>query len=962
MVLNFPKIEEKILKFWQKNDTFAKSIKQRAKSPSFVFYEGPPTANGRPGIHHVLARSFKDIICRYKTMQGFKVERKAGWDTQGLPVELEVEKKLGFKSKQEIEEYGIDKFNKVCKSSVWEYKKEWEKLTERIGFWLDMKNPYITYENDYMESVWRIIKQIWDKGLIYKGHKVVPYCARCETNLSSHEVALGYKNIEETSIYVKFPVKNEKNTYFLAWTTTPWTLPANVAVAVNPSLTYAKIKTGNEVLILAKERLSVIGKEHEVLEEIKGRDLLGMEYEPLFNFLKPDKKAYFVVSGDFVSLEEGTGLVHIAPAFGVDDMEVGKKNNLPVLMPVDLHGKFKPIIKPWSGMFVKDADQMIINDLKNRSLLFKTEPHGHDYPFCWRCQRPLLYYAKEGWFIDMQSVKQALIKNNQKINWIPNHLKNGRFGEWLQDVKDWAMSRERYWGTPLPIWQCQKCKEVVCIGSVKELAGKLGDEVVTSSSTFVRPGRTRFLKDLHRPYIDKVILKCDKCGGKMMRTQEILDVWFDSGSMPFASGAAPKLFPADYICEAIDQTRGWFYTLLAISTLIGLESPFKNVISVGHVLDEKGEKMSKSKGNIVSPWDMVAKYGADSVRWYFYTVNQPGEPKLFAEKDLADALRRFIMILWNCYAFFVTYVPKKEFPISNFQFSKPKNILDKWIISKLNGLIEQVTEGLDKYNVTAAARAIEKFTVEELSLWYIRRSRKRFAEASGTLFFVLQTISKLAAPFIPFLSEEIFTKLQTTNYKLRSVHLADWPEADKKLINKELEEKMEEARKTVALALAERAKARIKVRQPLKKLQITNYKLQKEKELLDLIKDEVNVKEIVFGKSLKLDTKITPKLKEEGSLREIIRNIQDARKKANLKPQDKVKMSYAAAPDLDKIIIKHKKTILAEAKLKGLVLDKKIAVDKQKLSTELTFMEAKVKMRTKSSSPLKIKKINQNAG
>ena len=911
MVLNFPKIEEKILKFWQKDDTFEKSIKQRAKSPDFVFYEGPPTANGRPGIHHVLARGFKDIICRYKTMQGFKVERKAGWDTQGLPVELEVEKKLGFKSKQEIEEYGIDKFNKACKASVWEYKKEWEKLTERIGFWLDIKNPYITYENNYIESVWRIIKQIWDKGLIYKGHKVVPYCARCETNLSSHEVALGYKNVEENSIYVKFPVKGEEKVYLLAWTTTPWTLPANAAVAVNPGLTYAKIKTGDETLILAKERLSVINKEYEVLEETKGKDLLGTEYEPLFSFVKPDKKAYFVVAGDFVSTQEGTGLVHIAPAFGVDDMEAGKKNNLPVLMPVDLHGKFKPEIAPWAGMFVKDADQMIVNDLKNRNLLFKTELHAHDYPFCWRCQRPLLYYAKEGWFIDMQPVKQALIKNNQKINWVPGHLKNGRFGEWLNEVKDWAMSRERYWGTPLPIWQCEKCQEMICIGSVKELVKKSVQKVN--------------LKDLHRPYIDKVILKCEKCVGSMQRTPEILDVWFDSGSMPFASGAAPRLFPADYICEAIDQTRGWFYTLLAISTLIGLESPFKNVISVGHVLDEKGEKMSKSKGNIVSPWDMIQKYGADSIRWYFYTVNQPGEPKLFAEKDLGGVLRRFIMTLWNCYAFFGTYKTK----ITNYksQITNPKNILDKWIISKLNGLIWQVTESLDKYDVTASARAIEKFTVEELSLWYIRRSRKRFKEASAALFFILQTISKLAAPFIPFLSEEINQQLGGK----KSVHLADWPEADKKLIDKELEEKMEEARGIVTLALAERAKAGIKVRQPLNKLQITNYKLQKEKELLKLIKEEVNVKEINFNAKIKgeveLDTQLTQELKEEGSLREIIRNIQDTRKKANLKPQDKIIMSYAATPDLDKIIIKYKKNILKEANLKDLVSDKKLTVD-----------------------------------
>lgn len=908
MELNFSKIEEKVLKFWRKNKTFEKSIAQRKKAKNFVFYEGPPTANGRPGIHHVLVRSFKDIICRYKTMRGFKVERKAGWDTQGLPVELEVEKKLGFKSKQEIEKYGIAKFNKVCRASVWQYKKEWEKLTERIGFWLDMKKPYITYENDYIESVWWIIKQIWGKGLIYKGHKVVPYCARCETNLSSHEVALGYKNVEETSIYVKFPVKGERNSYLLAWTTTPWTLPANVALAVNSKLAYVKIKTGSEIFILAKERLGAVDEKYEILEEIKGKDLLGLKYEPLFNFSQPDKKAYFVVGGDFVSTEEGTGLVHIAPAFGIDDMAVGKKNNLPVLMTVDLHGKFKPEIKPWAGLFVKDADQMIINDLASRNLLFKTEAHRHDYPFCWRCQRPLLYYAKEGWFIDMQPVKAKLIKNNQKINWVPGHLKEGRFGEWLNDVKDWAMSRERYWGTPLPIWQCQKCRETICIGSVKEMIKKSVQKIN--------------LKDLHKPYIDKVVLKCQKCQGKMRRTPEILDVWFDSGSMPFASGAAPKLFPADYICEAVDQTRGWFYTLLAIATLIGRESPYKNVISLGHVLDEKGEKMSKSRGNVVSPWEMAAKYGADSVRWYFYTINQPGEPKLFTEKDLSDTLRRFIMTLWNCYAFFKTYQTKRSV---KYNLQKSKNALDEWIISKLNGLILQVTESLDKYDVTSSARAIERFTVEELSLWYIRRSRKRFEEAAPILNFVLVSLSKLAAPFIPFLSESIYQGLKSDNL---SVHLDNWPSADKKLINKELEEKMTKTREIATLALAERAKAGIKVRQPLNELRIKNNELRKEKELLDLIKEEVNVKRIALGKELKLDTKITPELKEEGEVREIIRHIQEARKKANLKPQDKVEMSYAAAPDLAEIIAKHRQAILKETKLKDLFFDKKSTVDK----------------------------------
>ena len=1134
MEVNFPEEEKKILKFWQEAGIFEKSIKQRAKVRDFVFFEGPPTANAKAGLHHILARVFKDIICRYKTMQGFRVKRKAGWDTHGLPVELEIEKKLGLKSKKDIEKYGIARFNKKCKESVWLYKQDWEKLTERIGFWLDMEHPYITYENDYIESLWWIVKQIHQKGLLYKDYKVVPYCSRCGTSLSSHEVAQGYEKVKEPAIYVKFEIRNPKSetqgkTYLLVWTTTPWTLPGNVAVAVNPDFTYVKAKVDNEYLILAKERLSVLGKEYKIVEELKGKELLGLAYEPLFpdvSEVRPPTTEvappYRVIAGDFVSLDEGTGLVHIAPAFGEDDMRVSKENNLPVILNVDEEGKFKKDVENWVGMFVKDADPLIIGNLKKRSLLFKEEMYEHDYPFCWRCHSPLLYYAKESWFIDMQKAKKQLIANNQKINWVPAHLKEGRFGEWLKEVKDWAFSRERYWGTPLPVWQCRKCGETEVIGSkedlisqkftsnkyfilrhgeslinVKKLSScwpekihspltKKGElqieqaaqrlkrenidlifssdllrtkqtaeiigkglgvkvifdkrlrdidvgvfnekpveevgqfwnkgerlsplehysrrfqaappqgenyveiekrmfgfvkeidkkyqgknilivshkrpvtllekvagghsmekfvEVVTKRKEIkkgelrkfefkVLPYDEKMELDFHRPYIDEVKFRCSKCSkGLMERTPEVMDCWFDSGSMPFAQHHFPFekgiQFPADFISEAIDQTRGWFYTLLAVATLLEKGAPYKNVISVGHVLDEKGEKMSKSKGNVVDPWYIIEKYGADAARWYFYTVNQPGDAKLFAEKDVNQALKKFILTFWNSYQFFQTYVEVGH--------RMSKNILDKWILSRLNGLIEQVTQKLDKYDVTGAARAIENFVINDLSLWYIRRSRKRFVQAAPTLRFVLLTLSKLTAPFVPFLSEEIYSKLIEVSPR-SSVHLADWPKADKKLINEKLEQKMEKVRKIVTLALAERAKAGIKVRQPLRELTI---KERIDEDLLNLVREEVNVKRITIGKSFKLDTEITPELKEEGIIRDVIRQIQAMRKKAGLKPKDRILVRYFGSQGLSKILAKNKTIILQEAKVKDLMagdrleqvfdVEREIEIDQQKL-------------------------------
>jgi len=867
MKFDLPKIENKILKFWKEKKIFDKTLKKTKKGKRFIFFEGPPFANGLPGIHHLVARAFKDIIPRYKTMQGFYVERKAGWDTHGLPTEMAAEKSLNIKSKKEIEKLGVDKFISECENNVFTYKKEWEDFTERIGFWLDLKNPYITCSNEYIESLWWILKQIWDKGLLYEDYKVVPYCPRCGTSLSSHEVAQGYKNIEENSIYVKFKLKNEKNTFFLAWTTTPWTLPGNVALAINKNIDYVKVKANKENLILAKQRLDVLDS-YEIIEKYKGKDLAGLEYEPLFNFIALDKKAHYVVLADFVSLEEGTGIVHMAPAFGEDDMEVGKKNNLPVLMTVNEEGKFK--IGDFEGLFVKDADPLIIEALKKKNLLFKEEMYRHDYPFCWRCKTPLLYYAKTSWFIKVTEIKKELIKNSQEINWEPEYIKKGRFGEWLKEAKDWNLSRERYWGTPLPIFKCSKCDMVVCIGSFSELE-KLSSQKI---------------KNPHRPFIDKIVFNC-KCGGKMKRVPEVIDCWFDSGSMPFSQWHYPfenkekidkgEHFPADFISEAIDQTRGWFYTLLAVSTLLGKSTPYKNVICLGLVLDETGQKMSKSRGNVVKPNEVINKFGADAARMYFYTVNQVAEPKRLDFKDIESLYRKLFDTIWQCNVFFSTYSSSSK------PGSTSKNILDKWIISKTERLNLEVVKSLDKYDVISAARLFFDFA-DDLSNWYIRRSRNRFKnsnkEASKTLYYVLLKTSLLLAPFIPFFAENLYKELKG---KKESVHLEDYPKANKKLINNKLEEEMVRTREIASYGLAKRAEARIKVRQPLSGLTI---KAKLDKSLLDLIKDEVNVKKIIVGKQLKLDTKITKELEKQGKDREWIRNINAERKKLGLTPQD----------------------------------------------------------------------------
>jgi len=1132
MEFNLPKEEKEILKFWRKSQIFKKSLQRRKRRPAFVFYEGPPTANGKPGVHHVLARIFKDIICRYKTMRGLYVKRKAGWDTHGLPVELEIEKKIGVKSKKNIEKYGIGRFAQNCKKSVMRYKKEWEEMTERVGFWLDMENPYITYDPHYIETLFWIIKKFWDKGYLYEDFKVVPWCPRCQTSLSSHEVAQGYKRIKEKAVYIKFELKsgqkiNDKKikdkTYLLVWTTTPWTLPANVAVAVNSSFNYVKVRIGEENLILAKEKLKVLGENFQIISEFKGEDLVRLKYEPLFSFIKPNRESHYVVQDNFVSLEEGTGLVHIAPAFGEEDREVSKKNNLPTIITVNEEGRFKSQVKSWAGRFVKDADPLIIEDLKKRGLLLKEELYEHDYPFCWRCQTPLLYYLHSSWFIAVTRIKEELIKNNRKINWIPSFIKEGRFGKFLEEVQDWNFSRERYWGTPLPIWKCPSCNHIEVIGSLKDLRSKvfttnryfimrhgfaetnlkgivshlptkkysltkigyfqvkravkklkkiLGDkklDVIISSdlercsqtakifakefnlevqydrrvreinhgewegksllkfrSKFQVPSKKFFTEgpkggenwndckkrminfiedidkkyqnknvlivshgdplwllkgamdglqdneflntmagkkgrltkgelreikfrkipynkegetDFHRPYIDRVKFLCPKCKGKMERVKEVCDVWFDSGAMPFAQYHWPFenkdlidkdiQYPADYIAEAIDQTRGWFYTLLAVSTLLKGNSSYKNVICLGHVLDKKGKKMSKSKGNVVEPIDIMERYGADALRWYFFTINQPEQSKRFNEKDVRNCFNRFILTFWNSFLFWKEYSPNLQLTTYD---SRPKNVLDRWVVSQLYILIKNVTSLLDNYDIVSAARKIENFVIEDLSRWYIRRSRPRFQrpknsrelrQVSNILGFVLLEVSKLSAPFIPFISEKIYREIK----KKGSVHLEDYPEVREKQINFKLEMKMGHVRDIISIGLQQRKEKNIKVRQPLKELKVESPPTllnSSDKELLDLIKEELNVKEIKIKKSGRLsvsfDFKITPELKEEGIVREIIRFLQDMRKEGGLKKEEQVKIFYEGDRDLERVIKKSenfiKKITIAKAILK----------------------------------------------
>ena len=849
--MNFVSREQAIAKMWNEKDIIRKSYHHRDGSERFTFFDGPPTANGKPHIGHIETRVIKDLIPRYQTMKGKSVLRKAGWDTHGLPVELEVEKALGLDGKPQIEQYGIEPFIGECKKSVWKYLHEWEKMSEKVGYWVDMEHPYITYENYYIESEWWSLKQIFEKGLLYQGHKIVPYCPRCGTALSSHEVAQGYKNVKETSAFVRFAVKGEENTYLLAWTTTPWTLPSNLALCVNPHDTYCKFTAPDgKKYIMAKALTDKVfeGQELAFEAEFVGTDLKGMEYEPLYRFVEPDKKAWFVVCDNYVTMEDGTGIVHIAPAFGEDDNRVCRENGVPFVNLVNTQGKFIEETT-WAGTFVKDADPLILQDLKERGLLFAAVPFAHDYPFCWRCDTPLLYYARPTWFIKMTALRDNLVRNNRTINWMPDNIKEGRMGNFLENVIDWGLSRERYWGTPLPVWKCEE-GHLHVIGSIKELR-----EMAIND-----PGPDI---ELHRPFIDAVTIRCPECGKEMHRVKEVIDCWYDSGSMPFAQWHYPfehkeefeANFPADFISEAIDQTRGWFYTLEAISTLLFDRAPFKNCIVLGHVQDAEGRKMSKHLGNVVDPFVMLDKFGADALRWYFYTTSAPWLPSRFSEEAVQEGQRKFLATLQNTYAFFAMYAQIDGFdPVAHPLEKTELTLMDRWILSKLNTLIDQVDDDLANYRVTESANKLAAF-VDELSNWYVRRGRERFwgkgmggdkEAAFATLYHVLVTLSKLCAPFIPFLAEEIYQNLVVNNVPgaPESVHLCDFPVADKTAVNTDIEEQMDALVEAIQLGRACRNTANLKVRQPVQKLYVKGAKF--EKAYQELCEDELNVKEVIF--------------------------------------------------------------------------------------------------------------------
>ncbi len=1110
--------EEKVLEFWKENKIFEKSLEKESPKGEYVFYEGPPTANGKPGIHHLESRAFKDAVPRYKTMCGYHVRRKGGWDTHGLPVELQVEKKLGLSSKKAIEDYGIAKFNKECKESVWGYTDLWEKFTERIAFWVDQEDPYVTYHNNYIESVWNVIKEVNKQKLLYKDYKVVPWCPRCGTGLSSHELAQGYEDVKDLSVTAKFKVIGQENTYILAWTTTPWTLPGNVALAVGEKIDYVKIKKEDEFLILAKNKLEIIEGEYEIIEELKGIDLIGFEYEPLYPYLKDQfvekgedvSKAFKVYGADFVTTEDGTGIVHTAVMYGQDDFVLGTEIGLPKHHLVGLNGKFLEGTDFLEGRFVRDEDVAvdIIKDLANRGLLFKKEKYEHSYPHCWRCKTALIYYARDSWYIRMSSLRDKLIKENESINWEPNYIKDGRFGEWLREVKDWAISRERYWGSPLPVWICDGCEKVEVIGSVEDLKSKTkksgnkylvmrhgetecnlrgeisstvnnkdhltktGREQVQESakelknekidyiiaSPFVRTKETAeiiakeigiesseiiyderlhemsvpmyegrkwkeyysdFVKnkesyhkapegnespsdvrrramsflyemedkykgknilvvthagpawfmyadikqlsieeiigtakteesinylqngkyldlpfipvphdedyklDLHRPYVDEIELICD-CGKELKRSQEVMDVWLDSGTMPFSQDHYPfenkkeveNSYPADFISEAIDQTRGWFYTLHAVGVLMGRGKAFKNVICLGHLLDASGKKMSKSLGNVVDPWEMMDKYGVDTLRLWMYSVNQPGESKNFDEKTVKELHNKVFNLLYNVLAFYELYRDKD---LEDNKEVKSDNILDQWILARLNQLTEEVTNNLEEYRLLEPVRAIRDF-IDELSTWYVRRSRERLKEgekeAKETLYYVLKTLMKLMAPFAPLSSEDIWQKLKIEG-DLESIHFAQWPES-KKLKDEVILNEMEKTREVVTLGLQARQKAGIPVRQPLKELIITNYELGND--YAEIIKEEVNVKEVVFekGEELKVEinTDITLELRAEGQYRELVRAIQDLRKKKELNPNDIVDLEIQTNTDGQEFINKFETNLLKAVNVK----------------------------------------------
>jgi isoleucyl-tRNA synthetase len=860
--VDIQKLERDQMEFWRASRIFERSVREREGGPTYVFYEGPPTANGRPGSHHVLARAFKDMFPRYKTMQGYYCLRKGGWDTHGLPVEIEVEKELGIKHKHEIEEYGIAKFNEKCRASVFRYITEWEKLTERIAFWTDLDNAYVTFTNDYIESVWWILRQMWDKDLLYQGLKVVPYCPRCGTPLSSHEVALGYKDVRDPSVFVRFPLRDKPGVYFLVWTTTPWTLPANVALAVGEKIDYVQVEgpthdgEGTEQLILAAalyEKVLQNPADYKVVKRMKGKDLLGTHYNPLYTFLPVEQDYAYVVAGDFVSTDDGTGIVHMAPAFGQDDMAIGQQYNLPVLQTVAPDGTFISEVTEFRGMWVKDADPEITRDLRKRGLMYKSTTYEHSYPFCWRCGTALLYYARTTWFIRSTAYRDKMQQLNDTINWVPSHVKDGRFGNWLDELKDWALGRERYWGTPLPVWVDDQSGDMLCVGSVQELSGLAGRDLTEL--------------DLHRPYVDEITFpNPNGTGGTMRRVPELIDVWFDSGSMPLAQWGYPQhntekfeeQFPADYICEAVDQTRGWFYSLHAISAMLFESVAFKNVICLGLILDGQGQKMSKSKGNVVDPWDVLDTHGADAFRWYLYTASPPGESRRFSKDLVGEVVSKFWLTLWNTYSFFVTYANLDKWtPDSPQPPIEERDELDRWILAELHELVRDVTKGYEAYDVPGATRPVQAF-VEALSNWYVRLSRRRFWKSEGdadkqaayaTLYECLVTVSKLVAPAMPFVSDALYRNLvaELDPAAPPSVHLAKWPTYDPEMIDKGRIEEMRLVERLVSLGRAARETVRMGVRQPLAEAQFVvrdAREVEIVRKMTDLIKGELNVKQV----------------------------------------------------------------------------------------------------------------------
>ena len=1012
---SFPKLEEEILRFWRENDIFHKSVAERPEERPYIFYEGPPTANARPGVHHVLARVFKDLFPRYKTMRGYRVERKAGWDTHGLPVELEVERDLGLKSKTEIEEFGIEEFNRRCRESVFRYVKDWEALTARIGFWVDMENAYVTYDNGYIESVWWAVKHLWEGSLLYLDYRSTPHCPRCGTSLSDGEVSWGYKeDTPDPSVYVKFRIRNvgvqsvgalgsDTPMYLLAWTTTPWTLPGNTALAVDPEAEYAVVGMDGERVVMASALVSpVLGDESGVVATLKGSELIDLRYEALydptdwgvqamaFRPWKPSldlesarkevevgesqfetrlvpvasvdevETAYTVLAGDFVSMEDGTGIVHIAPAFGGEDFAMGKERGLLFLQPVDLRGRL-PEGSPWPGQFVKEADAGIMEDLNARGLLLRSETIRHTYPFCWRCDTPLLYYAKPTWYIRTTAVKDRLIAGNERINWYPDHIKHGRFGDWLRNNVDWALSRERYWGTPLPIWECEDCGERVCIGSRADMRGRAVD-----------PAAVDALEDLHRPYVDRIELRCAACGGAMQRVPEVMDCWFDAGAMPYAQWHYPRensetfkaSFPADFICEAVDQTRGWFYNLHAEAVLLNsLEAVseglcYRNVVCLGHILDDKGRKMSKSLGNVVEPMSVIENNGADALRWYLYTATRPGDARRFSDKLVSESLRRFLLTLWNTYSFFVTYANLDGFDPQSADAGEQSE-LDRWVLSELNALVRKVTDCLEEYDPTTSGRAIQGF-IEDLSNWYVRRSRRRFWKSGAdadklaayqTLYTCLVTVTKLLAPFTPFVAEAMYQNLvrSVDATAAESVHLAAWPEADESQVDRRLIEETRTVMRFVSLGRAARSKAGLKVRQPLGMATAFVHNAEQVSGLKRLeaqVLDELNVKELsvldtseVFkGRNavehpndllallprgavlaedearhaVGLDTNISPALADEGLAREVVHRLQNMRKAAGFEISDHIIVSYSESQRLRDVLATHSDYVRGE--------------------------------------------------